>query len=210
MTTQPNSDRELAEKIVESLWSIPRDAETGIADEITPLITQHLSPERAAKDAEIAYWKQRFEWLANDALTALAGHTPTPVETYKDAPHCLSGDIRRLIQEKDAEIQQLKADCAVKDEALKELHNELNNPDTCAATFVLNNIIDKALSTNPGSELLKEVEELRKDKEELRDVIVECSGCGNAVHTANEAVVAIQYIRGRLNDVLDAAMRKDK
>lgn len=47
------------------------------------------------------YWRKRFESLASDALVALAGHVATPEETYHEAPHCLKGDIGRLVKERD-------------------------------------------------------------------------------------------------------------
>lgn len=94
------------------------------------------------------YWESETE--PKDLLTNLiTSHLSAERSARDDELGVL--DAKLIIA--NAEIQQLKADCAVKDIAMKELHNELNNPDTCAATFVLNNIIDKALSTNPGSKL---------------------------------------------------------
>lgn len=122
-------------------------------------------------------------------------------------------DINSRLDAKDSQIRQLEADCAAYAYAIQDLLNngapimdengmpDFHNSNPDAARKMLK-------QPNPGAKLLEELATAKREVERLRDVIVECSGCANAVHTEKEAAIAIQYIRGRLNDALDAAMQK--
>lgn len=94
--------------------------------------------------------------------------------------------LRARMQEWEKENQQLKADCAVKDEALRELRGYINKfreqllSDTYSRREMttLVELADKALLTNPGAKLLEEIAEAKKTLLAIRE---HCEGdiCGN-------------------------------
>ncbi len=58
-----------------------------------------LHEQIASLTKQVEEWRFKFEQLADDALCALSSVTCTPEETYKNAPHCLKGDIQRVVIE---------------------------------------------------------------------------------------------------------------